>query len=201
MWLASWIGLVNHSEEVSVFIHWLERELRWLLQMRCPVLTWGRMCSAQLKCASVVYIPTVQWTNLNSSLTVSVILTHKCSAALAVVLTLMVLQTVSPSPAQLFCIPVCSITPCCTLTWDVCSLTLLKTIRKSHSSIFFHLVFIHPGHQTICLGLCRTKNKDDQRSRVLRKCFTAGYLFPWFNIEFTIHYIFKVLHVVLPFLC
>lgn len=136
MWLASWIGLVNHSEEVSVFIHWLERELRWLLQMRCPVLTWGRMCSAQLKCASVVYIPTVQWTNLNSSLTVSVILTHKCSAALAVVLTLMVLQTVSPSPAQLFCIPVCSITPCCTLTWDVCSLTAKNYHKKSFFNFF-----------------------------------------------------------------
>lgn len=131
---------------------------------------------------------------------ISVIQTRECPAALAVVLTPMVLQTVSQSQSStaLLYSSLCSITPCCTLTWDLCSLPLLETIRKSHSSFFFLLIY--PGHQDISLGLCRAENKDGQRSHVLRKCFTLGYLFPWFNTEFTIHYTVKVLHLVLPFL-
>lgn len=47
-----------------------------------------KSCSARLQCVSTMYISASDWTNLNTSLMVSVILTHVRPAALDVILTL-----------------------------------------------------------------------------------------------------------------
>lgn len=103
-------------------------------EMSSSEMEYDESCSAWLQCVSIMYISTITWTNLNSSLVVSVVLTHVCPAALAVLLTPVLgffwNSESKVTPAQLFLLylRLCSMTPNCTLKWDVCGLPLPETV-------------------------------------------------------------------------
>lgn len=149
-------------------------------------MEYDESCSAWLQCVSVVYISTVLWTNLSSSLMVSVVLTHECPAALAVILTPMFLETVSQRQVQYSSSSHTSgFSQWPHAVWiAMCSLPLLETIGNIFSFFFFlfpQLILIHPGHQAICLSLCSAEKEYDQRSHILRTCFIPRVkFFPWF---------------------